>query len=133
MQNRMALVLCNLKPAKWRGVLSQAAAVLCARSPDRVEILDPPRAEPGDRVTVTRTELTPRQKVWEQIQAYLFTDGQCVATYRGAAFGIAGKGASVKSNKLPELLQKSSAQIPADRHHTTCCEVCEEQNAMTSS
>ncbi|KAK1898934.1 Aminoacyl tRNA synthase complex-interacting multifunctional protein 1 [Dissostichus eleginoides] len=38
------------------------------------------------------TELTPRQKVWEQIQAYLFTDSQCVATYRGAAFEIAGKG-----------------------------------------
>ncbi|KAL3066574.1 hypothetical protein OYC64_016511 [Pagothenia borchgrevinki] len=98
MQNRMAVVLCNLKPAKRRGVLSQAA-VLCARSPDRVEILDPPSgAEPGDRVTVQGfpddpdTELTPRQKVWEQIQAYLCTDGHCVATYRGAAFEIAGKG-----------------------------------------
>ncbi|KAK5865647.1 hypothetical protein PBY51_019899 [Eleginops maclovinus] len=98
MQNRMAVVLCNLKPAKRRGVLSQAA-VLCARSPDRSEILDPPRrAAPGAKVTAQGfpgepdTELTPRQKVWKQIQPDLRTDSQCVATYRGSAFEITGMG-----------------------------------------
>lgn len=51
MQNRMAVLLCNLKPAKMRGIVSQAM-VMCASSPDKVEILDPPSgAEPGDRVT----------------------------------------------------------------------------------
>lgn len=51
MQNRMAVMLCNLKPAKMRGVVSQAM-VMCASSPDKVEILDPPGgAVPGDRVT----------------------------------------------------------------------------------
>lgn len=51
MQNRMAVLLCNLKPAKMRGVVSQAM-VMCASSPDKVEILDPPSgAAPGDRVT----------------------------------------------------------------------------------
>lgn len=51
MQNRMAVLLCNLKPAKMRGVVSQAM-VMCASSPDKVEILDPPSgAVPGDRVT----------------------------------------------------------------------------------
>ncbi|MEE6460494.1 hypothetical protein FKM82_000991 [Ascaphus truei] len=51
MQNRMAVLLCNLKPAKMRGVLSQAM-VMCASSPEKVEILDPPTgAVPGDRVT----------------------------------------------------------------------------------
>lgn len=50
MQNRMAVLLCNLKPAKMRGVVSQAM-VMCASSPDKVEILDPPSgAVPGDRV-----------------------------------------------------------------------------------
>lgn len=51
MQNRMAVLLCNLKPAKMRGVLSQAM-VMCASSPEKVEILDPPSgAVPGDRVS----------------------------------------------------------------------------------
>lgn len=51
MQNRMVVLLCNLKPAKMRGVLSQAM-VMCASSPERVEILAPPNGSvPGDRIT----------------------------------------------------------------------------------
>ncbi|XP_035023517.1 aminoacyl tRNA synthase complex-interacting multifunctional protein 1a isoform X2 [Hippoglossus stenolepis] len=98
MQNRMAVLLCNLKPAKMRGVVSQAM-VMCASSPDKVEILDPPSgAAPGDRVTFQGfsgepdKELNPKKKVWEQVQPDLRTDGQCVATYKGAAFEVAGKG-----------------------------------------
>ncbi|XP_030593584.1 aminoacyl tRNA synthase complex-interacting multifunctional protein 1a isoform X2 [Archocentrus centrarchus] len=98
MQNRMAVLLCNLKPAKMRGVMSQAM-VMCASSPDKVEILDPPSgAVPGDRVTFQGfpgepdKELNPKKKVWEQVQPDLRTDNQCVATYKGAAFEVAGKG-----------------------------------------
>ncbi|XP_013863201.1 aminoacyl tRNA synthase complex-interacting multifunctional protein 1a [Austrofundulus limnaeus] len=98
MQNRMAVLLCNLKPAKMRGVVSQAM-VMCASSPDKVEILDPPSgAVPGDRVAVQGfpgepdKELNPKKKVWEQVQPDLRTDDQCVATYKGAAFEVAGKG-----------------------------------------
>ncbi|KAM9857081.1 aminoacyl tRNA synthase complex-interacting multifunctional protein 1a isoform 2-T2 [Aulostomus maculatus] len=98
MQNRMAVLLCNLKPAKMRGVVSQAM-VMCASSPDKVEILDPPSgAVPGDRVTFQGfpgepdKELNPKKKVWEQVQPDLRTDEQCVATYRGAAFEVNGKG-----------------------------------------
>lgn len=98
MQNRMAVLLCNLKPAKMRGVVSQAM-VMCASSPDKVEILDPPSgAAPGDRVTFQGfpgepdKELNPKKKVWEQIQPDLRTDGQCVATYKGDAFEVVGKG-----------------------------------------
>ncbi|GAA6214829.1 aminoacyl tRNA synthase complex-interacting multifunctional protein 1 [Lates japonicus] len=98
MQNRMAVLLCNLKPAKMRGVVSQAM-VMCASSPDKVEILDPPSgAAPGERVTFQGfpgdpdKELNPKKKVWEQVQPDLRTDGQCVATYKGAAFEVAGKG-----------------------------------------
>lgn len=51
MQNRMVVLLCNLKPAKMRGVLSQAM-VMCASSPEKVEILAPPSGSvPGDRIT----------------------------------------------------------------------------------
>lgn len=98
MQNRMAVLLCNLKPAKMRGVLSQAM-VMCASSPDKVEILDPPSgAVPGDRISFQGfpgepdKELNPKKKVWEQVQPDLRTDDQCVATYKGAAFEVAGKG-----------------------------------------
>ncbi|KAM6940048.1 aminoacyl tRNA synthase complex-interacting multifunctional protein 1a [Xenentodon cancila] len=98
MQNRMAVLLCNLKPAKMRGVVSQAM-VMCASSPDKVEILDPPSgAVPGDRVTCQGfpgdpdKELNPKKKVWEQVQPDLRTDDQCVATYKGAAFEVADKG-----------------------------------------
>uniref|UniRef100_A0A3B5QMS5 Aminoacyl tRNA synthetase complex interacting multifunctional protein 1a n=2 Tax=Xiphophorus maculatus TaxID=8083 RepID=A0A3B5QMS5_XIPMA len=98
MQNRMAVLLCNLKPAKMRGVVSQAM-VMCASSPDKVEILDPPSGSvPGDRVSVQGfpgepdKELNPKKKVWEQVQPELRTDDLCVATYKGAAFEVVGKG-----------------------------------------
>lgn len=51
MQNRMGIFLCNLKPAKMRGVVSQAM-LMCASSPEKVEILAPPNGTvPGERVT----------------------------------------------------------------------------------
>lgn len=37
-------------------------------------------------------ELNPKKKVWEQVQPDLRTNDQCVATYKGAAFEVAGKG-----------------------------------------
>ncbi|XP_041941745.1 aminoacyl tRNA synthase complex-interacting multifunctional protein 1a [Alosa alosa] len=98
MQNRMVVLLCNLKPAKMRGVVSQAM-VMCASSPDKVEILDPPAgAIPGDKVLCQGfsgdpdKELNPKKKVWEQVQPDLQTDAKCVATYKGSAFEVTGKG-----------------------------------------
>ena len=35
MQNRMVVLLCNLKPAKMRGIVSEAM-VMCASTPDKV-------------------------------------------------------------------------------------------------
>ncbi|KAI1883602.1 hypothetical protein AGOR_G00233260 [Albula goreensis] len=98
LENRMVVLLCNLRPTKMRGVVSQAM-VMCASTPENVEILDPPiGAEPGDRVTFQSfpgepdKELNPKRKVWERVQADLRTDGKCVATYKGAAFEVRGKG-----------------------------------------
>lgn len=88
MQNRMVILLCNLKPAKMRGVLSQAM-VMCASSPEKVEILAPPNGSvPGDRITFDAfpgepdKELNPKKKIWEQIQPDLHTNDECVATYK---------------------------------------------------
>ncbi|XP_060013788.1 aminoacyl tRNA synthase complex-interacting multifunctional protein 1 [Lagenorhynchus albirostris] len=98
MQNRMVILLCNLKPAKMRGVVSQAM-VMCASSPDKVEILAPPNGSvPGDRITFDALpgepdkELNPKKKIWEQIQPDLYTNDECVATYKGARFEVKGKG-----------------------------------------
>ncbi|XP_075854435.1 aminoacyl tRNA synthase complex-interacting multifunctional protein 1 isoform X1 [Microcebus murinus] len=98
MQNRMVILLCNLKPAKMRGIISQAM-LMCASSPEKIEILAPPNGSvPGDRITFDAfpgepdKELNPKKKIWEQIQPDLRTDNQCVATYRGAAFEVKGKG-----------------------------------------
>ncbi|XP_046314949.1 aminoacyl tRNA synthase complex-interacting multifunctional protein 1 isoform X1 [Marmota monax] len=98
MQNRMVILLCNLKPAKMRGVLSQAM-VMCASSPEKVEILDPPNGSvPGDRITFDPfpgepdKELNPKKKIWEQIQPDLYTNDEGVATYKGAPFEVKGKG-----------------------------------------
>jgi len=52
MQNRIAVFLVNLKPAKMRGVMSEGM-IMCASSPDKVEIIVPPNGvKIGDRVTV---------------------------------------------------------------------------------
>ncbi|XP_060782446.1 aminoacyl tRNA synthase complex-interacting multifunctional protein 1a [Neoarius graeffei] len=98
MQNRMAVFLCNLRPVKMRGIVSQAM-VMCASTPEKVEILDPPSGvEPGERVTFQGfpgepdKDLNPKRKVWEQVQPDLRTDDEGVANYKGAAFEIAGKG-----------------------------------------
>jgi aminoacyl tRNA synthase complex-interacting multifunctional protein 1 len=78
MQNWMVVLLCNLKPAKMRGILSQAM-VMCATSPEKVETLAPhDRSIPGNRITFDAfpgepdKELNPK-KIWEQIQPDLHT------------------------------------------------------------
>ncbi|XP_047554605.1 aminoacyl tRNA synthase complex-interacting multifunctional protein 1-like [Lutra lutra] len=98
MQNRMVILLCNLKPVKMRGIISQAM-VMCASSPEKVEILTPPNGSvPGDRIVFDAfpgepdKELNPKKMIWEQIQPNLFTNDECVATYKGAPFEVKGKG-----------------------------------------
>ncbi|KAJ8383003.1 hypothetical protein SKAU_G00037810, partial [Synaphobranchus kaupii] len=98
LQDRMVVLLCNLRPTRMRGVVSQAL-VMCASSVEKMEILDPPSgAVPGDRVTFQSfpgepdKELSPKKKLWEKVQADLRTDAKCVATYKGAPFEVRGKG-----------------------------------------
>lgn len=92
LQDRMVLLLCNLKPQKMRGIESQAM-VLCAAiegEPRRVEPLDPPEgSSPGDRVFVEGHEtgkpddkLNPKKKVWEKLQVDLKVSGECVAQWK---------------------------------------------------
>merc|ERR1712106_498720 len=98
MQNRMAVLLCNLKPAKMRGVTSEAM-VMCASTPDKVEILSPPEgSQPGDLVEFNGYSrnpdsiLNPKKKIWETCAPDFKTDGSRVATYKGVPFTVPGKG-----------------------------------------
>ncbi len=75
MQQRRCVLVCNMKPAKMRGILSQAM-VLAASSEDgsRVELVEPPAgAGIGERVGVegyggeADAVLNPKHKVFEQV------------------------------------------------------------------
>ncbi|XP_067303237.1 aminoacyl tRNA synthase complex-interacting multifunctional protein 1 isoform X2 [Pseudorasbora parva] len=94
----LVVLLCNVRPVKVRGVQSQAR-LLCAVNQERMEPLTPPpAAQPGDRVTFQNypgepeKELNPKQRIWERLQPDLSTDGKGVATYKGVAFEVRGKG-----------------------------------------
>lgn len=98
MQNRMVVVLCNLKPVKMRGILSEAM-VMCASTPDKVEVLSPPNGSaPGDLVHCDGyprepdAQMNPKKKVFETVAPDLMTNDQLQACWKGAKLEVPGKG-----------------------------------------
>jgi aminoacyl tRNA synthase complex-interacting multifunctional protein 1 len=98
MQDRLVLLLCNLKPAKMRGVTSEAM-VMCASTPDKVEILIPPAdAAIGDRAVVDGfpgepdAQLNPKKKIFEECAPHLKTNEKGIACYKDVPITIPGKG-----------------------------------------
>ncbi|XP_062450332.1 tyrosine--tRNA ligase, cytoplasmic isoform X1 [Rhea pennata] len=96
LQDRLVVLLCNLKPQKMRGVESQGM-VLCASSvgePRQVEPLDPPAGCcAGERVYVEGyeggepdDELKPKKKVFEKLQADFRISQDCVAQWKERNF-----------------------------------------------
>eukprot|EP01086_Lenisia_limosa_P002711 TRINITY_DN1667_c0_g1_i1.p1 TRINITY_DN1667_c0_g1~~TRINITY_DN1667_c0_g1_i1.p1 ORF type:complete len:380 (-),score=145.06 TRINITY_DN1667_c0_g1_i1:69-1208(-) len=106
MQNRMVMVLCNLKPCKMVGVAS-AGMVLCAGSDDhtQVEVMDVPEgAKVGDRFTCEGYEdgaplavLPPKKKIFEAVAPDFKTDANCVSTYKGVVVKCSSGPATSKS------------------------------------
>jgi len=94
MQDRIVIIMCNLKPSKMRGENSQAM-VMCASNGDHtiVEPLLPPEgSEIGDRVVVDGEEgaieenisLANKNNIFSTIlQPDLKTNDEGVATYKG--------------------------------------------------
>lgn len=88
---RMVVVLCNLKPAKMRGIESRGM-ILCASTeePRQVEPLNPPTgSQPGERVCVEgfsgsepAEQLNPKKKIWEKLQVDLKTSHRCLAEWQ---------------------------------------------------
>ena len=88
MQNRRAILLCNLKPSKMRGIMSEAM-VMCASTKEKVEILTPPAgANIGDPVLVEGFErrpdaqLNPKKKIFEAVAPDLKVNQDKAATYK---------------------------------------------------
>lgn len=98
MKDRMVVVMCNLKPAKMRGVTSEAM-VMCASTPEKVEVLSPPAtAVPGDLVHCEgyvrnpEPQLNPKKKVFETCAPDLTTNDSLQACYKGTPWNVPGKG-----------------------------------------
>lgn len=83
---------------QMRGVLSEAM-VMCASSPEKVEVLLPPNsATPGDLISCQgyprepEAQLNPKKKIFETCAPDLKTNDDKVACYKGSPLEIPGKG-----------------------------------------
>ncbi|XP_020029563.1 tyrosine--tRNA ligase, cytoplasmic [Castor canadensis] len=96
LQDRLVVVLCNLKPQKMRGVESQGMLLCASREgvSRQVEPLDPPSGSaPGERVFVKGyekgqpdEELKPKKKVFEKLQADFKISEECIAQWKQTDF-----------------------------------------------
>jgi len=107
MQDRMVVVLCNLKPSKMRGIVSEAM-VMCASTPEKVEIMaPPPGSKPGDIVLVDGFNrnpdevLNPKKKIFEACAPDLKVNGSKEATYKGVLWTV--NGSPVTSQSLVDV------------------------------
>merc|ERR1712223_1714790 len=107
MQDRMVVVLCNLKKAKLKGIES-FGMVLCASrdEPKEVEpLLAPEGSNPGDRCMIEGYEgepdeqLNPKKKIWEKLAEDFKTSNDCVAQWQGNNLMVAGRG-PIKCKKV---------------------------------
>ena len=107
--NRRAVLICNLKPAKMRGIESEAM-VLAASDVEhtKVELLDPPAAAAiGERVTfeglgefaplapASKKEWEAVRKAWDATQPMLGTSADRVAVCDGKPFVVGGGSCTV--------------------------------------
>uniref|UniRef100_A0A1B6H161 tRNA-binding domain-containing protein n=1 Tax=Cuerna arida TaxID=1464854 RepID=A0A1B6H161_9HEMI len=98
LDQRMVLVLCNLKPQKMRGIVSEAM-VLCASTPETVELLTPPlEAKAGDNITVPGYPrnpdlpfMNPKKKIFEKVAEDLKVNSKKQASYKDVPWEIEGK------------------------------------------
>ncbi|XP_051947000.1 aminoacyl tRNA synthase complex-interacting multifunctional protein 1-like isoform X2 [Xyrauchen texanus] len=98
MMGSLVVLLCNVRAMKVRGVQSQARLIFAVNQ-EKINPLAPPTgAQPGDRVTFQNypgepeKELNPKHRIWERLLPDLCTDVKGVATYKGVAFEVRGKG-----------------------------------------
>jgi len=107
MQDRMVVLIANMKPVKMRGVESQGM-VLCSTGPSGVELLAPPAgSKPGERVFFEGYDGEPDEVLntktgkapLEVIKPELKTNGTCEAMFKGAKFMTGAGIVRTASNK----------------------------------
>ncbi|XP_065358916.1 tyrosine--tRNA ligase, cytoplasmic [Calliphora vicina] len=90
LDQRLVAVLCNLKPSKMRGILSEGM-VLCTSNEDHTvvePIIVPANAAAGSRLAFEGysgqpdEQLNPKKKVWEKLSADFKTNGEGVAVWK---------------------------------------------------
>lgn len=103
---KFVLVVCNLKPAKFAGVLSQGMVLAASNSEKTVvELLDPPsEVKPGDKVTFagydsmeTTGTLNPKHKIFEKCAVDFSISTSLVAMFKDVEFQVNGSPVTVKS------------------------------------
>lgn len=107
MQNRLVVVITNLKPRPLAGFMSHGM-VLCATGEDgKVEFIEPPEgAKPGERITFEGHEGEPaepnrmaKKKIFEAVAPKLVVNDDLVATWDGIPFQTSAGPCRVKSVK----------------------------------
>jgi len=112
MQDRIAVFICNLKPAKMRGILSEGM-IMCGSTPEKVEIIEAPSgASIGQRVSVegftgeADALLNPKKKIWEQVAPDLKIDAAGTATYKGIPWKITDLAGTFRVPSLKSVIIK---------------------------
>ena len=112
LQNRLVVVVCNLKPSKMRGILSEGMLLAASRqseSGEKVELVSPPTdAAIGELVRIEGLG-TPQpdpvlksktaQDMYKSVSSKFITNGAAEATYDGRRFIVDGKPCMVESLK----------------------------------
>lgn len=88
LQDRLVVVVANLKPVTMRGIKS-AGMVLCASEGETVEFVEPPAgSKPGDKLFFEGHDITPepvlnpKKKIWETIQPGFTTAADKTVIYQ---------------------------------------------------
>lgn len=112
MQDRVAVFICNLKPAKMRGILSEGM-IMCGSTPEKVEVIEPPAgAQIGQNICVegfpgtADALLNPKKKIWEQVAPDLKINEEGVATYKGIPWKISNLEGLFKVSSLKSVIIK---------------------------
>lgn len=92
------VVLCNLKPSKLRGHLSEGM-LMCAKSGETMELLEPPaNAGPGDLVYCESYDRVPveggrdKKRLYDPLAPDMNTNDQLIACYKESYLYIPEKG-----------------------------------------
>lgn len=95
---RNVIILCNLKPSKLRGHLSEGM-IMCAKNADTTEVLEPPKnAKPGDLVYCESYDRTPaeggrdKKRLYDSLAPDMLTNDQLIACYKGSYLYVPEKG-----------------------------------------